>query len=96
MTQAPTAPPRLRPGTRAVHSAQEAADPTTRSRAVPIYATTSYLFDSPEHAADLFGLRQFGNIYTRIMNPTTDVFERLKTKPTPTRHRSPTPTRARS
>ena len=76
MTQAPTAPPRLRPGTRAVHSAQEAADPTTRSRAVPIYATTSYLFDSPEHAADLFGLRQFGNIYTRIMNPTTDVFEK--------------------
>jgi O-acetylhomoserine (thiol)-lyase len=63
-------------GTRAVHSAQETADPTTRSRAVPIYATTSYVFDSPEHAASLFGLREFGNIYTRIMNPTTDAFER--------------------
>ncbi|WP_405283222.1 O-acetylhomoserine aminocarboxypropyltransferase/cysteine synthase family protein [Gaopeijia maritima] len=63
-------------GTRAVHAAQETADPATGSRAVPIYATTSYVFDSPEHAADLFGLRQFGNIYTRIMNPTTDVFER--------------------
>src|SRR5512141_78998 len=62
-------------GTRAVHAAQETADPTTKSRAVPIYATTSYVFDSPEHAADLFGLRQAGNIYTRIMNPTTDVFE---------------------
>ena len=63
-------------GTRAVQAAQETADPTTKARAVPIYATTSYVFDSPEHAADLFGLRQFGNIYTRIMNPTTDVFER--------------------
>ena len=63
-------------GTRAVHAAQETADPTTKARAVPIYATTSYVFDSPEHAADLFGLRQFGNIYTRIMNPTSDVFER--------------------
>ncbi len=63
-------------GTRAVQAAQETADPTTKSRAVPIYATTSYVFDSPEHAADLFGLRQAGNIYTRIMNPTTDVFER--------------------
>jgi len=62
-------------GTRAVHAAQETADPTTKARAVPIYATTSYVFDSPEHAADLFGLRQAGNIYTRIMNPTTDVFE---------------------
>ncbi len=62
-------------GTRAVHAAQEQADPTTKARAVPIYATTSYVFDSPEHAADLFGLRQAGNIYTRIMNPTTDVFE---------------------
>ena len=63
-------------GTRAVQAAQETADPTTKARAVPIYATTSYVFDSPEHAADLFGLRQFGNIYTRIMNPTTDVFEK--------------------
>ncbi|HLA53548.1 MAG TPA: aminotransferase class I/II-fold pyridoxal phosphate-dependent enzyme, partial [Flavitalea sp.] len=50
-------------------------DPTTKSRAVPIYQTTSYGFDSAEHAANLFGLKQFGNIYTRIMNPTTDVFE---------------------
>ena len=63
-------------GTRAVHAAQEQADPATGARAVPIYATTSYVFDDPDHAAELFGLRQFGNIYTRIMNPTTDVFER--------------------
>ena len=63
-------------GTRAVHSAQEEADPATKARAVPIYATTSYVFDGPEHAASLFGLREFGNIYTRIMNPTTDAFER--------------------
>ena len=63
-------------GTRAVHSAQEQADPTTKARAVPIYATTSYVFDSPAHAASLFGLQEFGNIYTRIMNPTTDAFER--------------------
>ncbi|WP_291910564.1 O-acetylhomoserine aminocarboxypropyltransferase/cysteine synthase family protein [Chitinophaga sp. CB10] len=51
-------------------------DPTTHSAAVPIYQTTSYTFDSAEHAADLFQLKQFGNIYTRIMNPTTDVFEK--------------------
>jgi O-acetylhomoserine (thiol)-lyase len=51
-------------------------DPTTHAAAVPIYQTTSYTFDSPEHAADLFQLKQFGNIYTRIMNPTTDVFEK--------------------
>ncbi|HYD52285.1 MAG TPA: O-acetylhomoserine aminocarboxypropyltransferase/cysteine synthase family protein [Gemmatimonadaceae bacterium] len=63
-------------GTRAVHSAQESADPATKARAVPIYATTSYVFDGPDHAASLFGLREFGNIYTRIMNPTTDTFER--------------------
>jgi O-acetylhomoserine (thiol)-lyase len=63
-------------GTRAVHTGQETADPNTKSRAVPIYFTTSYVFDSPEHAASLFGLREFGNIYTRIMNPTTDAFER--------------------
>jgi O-acetylhomoserine (thiol)-lyase len=68
--------PAYRPGTIAVHAAQEAADPATNARAVPIYATTSYVFDGPEHAASLFGLREFGNIYTRIMNPTTDVFER--------------------
>ena len=68
--------PRYRPGTIAVHAAQEAADPATNARAVPIYATTSYVFNGPEHAASLFGLREFGNIYTRLMNPTTDVFER--------------------
>ena len=75
--QAPTAErPRLRPGTLAVHAGQETADPATNARAVPIYATTSYVFDGPEHAADLFGLRRTGNIYTRIMNPTTDVLEK--------------------
>jgi len=71
-----TTPRKLGLGTRAVHAAQETADPTTTARAVPIYATTSYVFNSPEHAANLFGLREFGNIYTRLMNPTTDVFER--------------------
>ncbi len=58
-----------------LHAGQE-IDPTTRSRAVPIYQTTSYGFENTEHAANLFGLKQFGNIYTRIMNPTTDVFEK--------------------
>jgi O-acetylhomoserine (thiol)-lyase len=62
--------------TLALHAGQETADSATNARAVPIYQTTSYVFDSPEHAADLFGLRQFGNIYTRIMNPTQDAFER--------------------
>lgn len=57
-----------------LHAGQK-PDPTTKSRAVPIYQTSSYVFDSTEHAAALFGLQQFGNIYTRIMNPTTDVFE---------------------
>ncbi len=55
--------------------AGQVPDPTTKSRAVPIYQTSSYVFDNAGHAADLFALRQFGNIYTRIMNPTTDVFE---------------------
>lgn len=63
-------------GTRALHTGQESPDSATNSRAVPIYATTSYVFDSPEHAASLFGLKEFGNIYSRIMNPTNDVFER--------------------
>ena len=63
-----------RPETLAVHAGQQ-VDPTTKSRAVPIYATTSYVFDNADHAASLFGLQAFGNIYTRIMNPTTDVFE---------------------
>jgi O-acetylhomoserine (thiol)-lyase len=60
--------------TLAVHAGQS-VDPTTKARAVPIYATTSYVFDNADHAARLFGLQEFGNIYTRIMNPTTDVFE---------------------
>ena len=59
----------------ALHGGQE-PDPTTGSRAVPIYQTTSYQFNSTDHAADLFGLRVFGNIYTRLMNPTNDVFEK--------------------
>ncbi len=58
-----------------LHAGQE-PDPTTNSRAVPIYQTTSYNFDDAQHAADLFGLQKFGNIYTRIMNPTNDVFEK--------------------
>ncbi len=58
-----------------LHAGQE-IDPTTKSRAVPIYQTTSYAFKNSEHAANLFGLKEFGNIYTRIMNPTTDVFEK--------------------
>jgi O-acetylhomoserine (thiol)-lyase len=56
--------------------AGQVIDPTTKSRAVPIYQTSSYGFDDAADAADLFGLRKFGNIYTRIMNPTTDVFEK--------------------
>ncbi|MDP2984485.1 MAG: O-acetylhomoserine aminocarboxypropyltransferase/cysteine synthase [Candidatus Latescibacter sp.] len=59
-----------------VHAGQEIPDPTTGSRAVPIYQTTSYVFRDTDHAANLFALREFGNIYTRIMNPTTDVFEK--------------------
>jgi len=58
-----------------VHAGQE-ADPTTGSRAVPIYQTTSFVFNSAEHGANLFALKELGNIYTRIMNPTTDVFEK--------------------
>jgi len=61
--------------TLAVHAGQE-ADPTTKSRAVPIYQTTSYLFNDADHAARLFALEEFGNIYSRIMNPTVDVFEK--------------------
>ncbi len=61
--------------TLALHGGQE-PDPTTKSRAVPIYQTTSYVFDDTSHAARLFALQEFGNIYTRIMNPTTDVLER--------------------
>ncbi|MBN4064755.1 O-acetylhomoserine aminocarboxypropyltransferase/cysteine synthase [Dehalococcoides mccartyi] len=61
--------------TQQLHAGQ-VPDPTTNARAVPIYQTTSYVFDSAEHGANLFGLKEFGNIYTRIMNPTTDVFEK--------------------
>ncbi len=67
---------RERIDTVAVHAGQENPDPATGARAVPIYQTSSYVFRDTEHAADLFALRKFGNIYTRIMNPTTDVFER--------------------
>jgi len=67
--------PQQRLGTLALHAGQ-VPDPTTTARAVPIYSTTSYVFHSTEHAANLFGLREFGNIYTRLMNPTTDVLEK--------------------
>lgn len=60
----------------ALHTGQEIPDPATQARAVPIYQTTSYVFKSTEHAANLFALKEFGNIYTRLMNPTTDVFEK--------------------
>ncbi|MFN6090171.1 MAG: O-acetylhomoserine aminocarboxypropyltransferase/cysteine synthase family protein [Cyclobacteriaceae bacterium] len=65
----------LRFETLQLHAGQE-ADPTTGSRAVPIYQTTSFVFKNSEHGANLFALKEFGNIYTRIMNPTTDVFEK--------------------
>ena len=58
-----------------LHAGQE-PDPATNARAVPIYQPTTFVFDSAEHGAKLFGLEEFGNIYTRIMNPTTDVFEK--------------------
>jgi O-acetylhomoserine (thiol)-lyase len=66
--------PRHNLSTLAIHAGQ-IPDPTTGARAVPIYQTTSYVFKSTEHAANLFALKEFGNIYTRLMNPTTDVFE---------------------
>ena len=66
---------KLKIETLALHGGQE-ADPTTGARAVPIYQTTSYQFKDTEHAANLFGLSEFGNIYTRLMNPTTDVLEK--------------------
>src|SRR5277367_3973567 len=61
--------------TLSVHAGQE-VDPTTGARAVPIYQTTSYVFKDADHAARLFALQEFGNVYTRLMNPTTDVFEK--------------------
>ncbi|WP_367393169.1 O-acetylhomoserine aminocarboxypropyltransferase/cysteine synthase family protein [Lewinella sp. LCG006] len=66
----------LRFETLQLHAGQEEVEGTTRSRAVPIYQTTSYTFKDSEHGANLFALKEFGNIYTRIMNPTTDVFEK--------------------
>jgi O-acetylhomoserine (thiol)-lyase len=74
MSNDPTSLGDLRPETLALHAGQS-VDPTTKARAVPLYATTSYVFDDAAHAARLFGLQEFGNIYTRIMNPTTGVFE---------------------
>ncbi|NLG53041.1 MAG: O-acetylhomoserine aminocarboxypropyltransferase/cysteine synthase [Clostridiales bacterium] len=59
-----------------VHAGQDSPDRATNARAVPIYATTSYVFNDSDHAADLFALRDVGNIYTRLMNPTSDVFEK--------------------
>jgi O-acetylhomoserine (thiol)-lyase len=67
--------PSFKPETLAIHAGQ-APDPTTGARAVPIYQTTSYVFKSTEHAGNLFALKEFGNIYTRLMNPTTDVWEK--------------------
>jgi O-acetylhomoserine (thiol)-lyase len=63
-------------GTLAVHAGQEIPDPATGSRVVPIYQTASYVFKSTDHAANLFALKELGNIYTRLMNPTNDVFEK--------------------
>ena len=65
-----------KPETIALHAGQENPDPATGARAIPIYQTTSYVFRDAEHAANLFGLKELGNIYTRLMNPTTDIFER--------------------
>jgi O-acetylhomoserine (thiol)-lyase len=62
--------------TLAIHAGQESPDPATGARAVPIYQTSSFVFKSTEHAANLFALKEFGNIYSRIMNPTNDVFEK--------------------
>lgn len=59
-----------------LHAGQEEADKSTNSRAVPIYQTTSYVFNSVEHAANLFSLKEEGNIYSRMMNPTTDILEK--------------------
>lgn len=67
---------KLRFETLQLHAGQEEVESTTRSRAVPIYQTTSYTFKDSEHGANLFALKEFGNIYTRIMNPTNDVFEK--------------------
>ena len=70
-----SAAPKQHLATLAVHAGQ-VVDPATNARAVPIYQTTSYVFNDSDHAARLFGLKEFGNIYTRLMNPTTDVLEK--------------------
>ena len=67
---------RNNPETVAIHGGDYRSDPTTNAVAVPIYRTTSYKFDSVDHAANLFALKEFGNIYTRMMNPTNDVLEK--------------------
>ena len=67
---------RQNPETIAIHGGDYRSDPATNAVAVPIYRTTSYQFNSTEHAANLFALKEFGNIYTRIMNPTNDVLEK--------------------
>ena len=64
------------PETIALHGGDYRSDPATTAVAVPIYRTTSYQFNNTDHAANLFGLKEFGNIYTRIMNPTNDVLEK--------------------
>lgn len=67
--------PKQKLATMAIHAGQ-VVDPATNCRTVPIYATTSFVFNNTEHAANLFGLKEFGNIYTRLQNPTTDVMEK--------------------
>ena len=67
---------RNNPETIAIHGGDYKSDPATNAVAVPIYRTTSYQFNNTEHAANLFALKEFGNIYTRIMNPTNDVLEK--------------------
>ena len=67
---------RNNPETIAIHGGDYRSDPATNAVAVPIYRTTSYQFNNTEHAANLFALKEFGNIYTRIMNPTNDVLEK--------------------
>ena len=75
MTESKNKKQELNPETLLLHAGQEVC-PKTGSRAVPIYQTTSYLFKDTDHAADLFALKEFGNIYTRLMNPTNDVLEK--------------------
>jgi O-acetylhomoserine (thiol)-lyase len=83
-------PTTFRNETKALHSGQK-PDTATNARAVPIYATTSYVFNDADHAARLFGLQEFGNIYTRIMNPTNDVFEQRSPRSRAASRPSPSP-----